>query len=100
MYWLPSSSAVLAKMTPVGWLLKNGSLKLVKFGSVQMAGCAGRLPTFLKIVRACAGLVTQLMNSHAAAWFLLCAGIVRNEPPQLPPLPGMSATFHLPLVAG
>src|SRR5689334_13314278 len=43
--------------------------------------------------------VRNLMTWKDSFWCLLCFGIARNEPPQLPPLPGMVVTFHLPLAA-
>src|SRR5450432_2710280 len=38
------------------------------------------------------------MNAVASAMCLPWAGTVHQEPPQLPPPPGMSATSHLALV--
>ena len=37
-----------------------------------------------------------LENLYASSTFLPCFGMVRNEPPQLPPPPGIAAMSHLP----
>src|SRR5450756_1278001 len=91
---------VLEKITPVGALLKNGSFLSLMAGSAHVAGCDGRLPTTLKISICCAGWISHSTSLYAASMFLPWAGMVQNEPPQLPPGPGMSAMSHLPLVVG
>src|SRR5450756_2056754 len=94
------SRAVVVKILPIGALLKNGSVLSRMALSVYRALWDGRLPTVLKISICCAGWISHSTNLYAASMFLPWAGMVQNEPPQLPPGPGMSATSHLPAVVG
>jgi hypothetical protein len=90
----------LAKIWPTGALLKNGFLKFWTGPLFSTAVWLGRLPVFLKMKAREAGEVRNLTRSAASAWCEDCLGTARNDPPQLPPVPGVAAMSHLPFVAG
>src|SRR5262245_63524226 len=91
-----SLSAELAKILPTGALLKNGFLKFWTGRLLSRAVWLGRLPVCLKMAANELGEVRNFTRSAASSWCDDCFGTARNEPPQLPPVPGVAAMSHLP----
>src|SRR5262245_7949951 len=89
------------KIWPTGALEKKASLKLATSGCDHRALADGKFPLFLNSQVCCSGAVSHRARSTASLAWTLAFGTARYEPPQLPPpVPGMRAMFHLPVVSG
>src|SRR5690348_16202186 len=95
-----SRSAEVVKIFPTGALLKNAFRKPCTLELFSTGTRLGRLPVCVKTYACEEADVRNFTRSAASAGCCDCFGTVRNEPPQLPTLPGTSAMFHLPEVAG
>src|ERR1051326_3601367 len=79
--------------------LKYLSVAEATVGSLAAFEFDGKLPTALNTAASCSAAVSQLIRSYASFWCFDAFGMARYEPPQSPPLPGMLAMFHWPLIA-
>src|SRR2546430_10513718 len=88
--------ALLPKILPVGALLKYALVEPLNCGSSSALTFDGMAPTVLYSDSSPSLPVRYLMSSNACFLCVLCSGMARYEPPQLPPLPGIVAMSHLP----
>src|SRR2546423_2489332 len=89
--------ALVPKIFPVGALLKSALVDPLNRGSSSAFTLDGMAPTALYSASSPSLPVRYFSSSNACFLCVLCCGMARYEPPQLPPLPGIVATSHLPL---
>src|SRR4051794_35017023 len=91
--------ALVPKIFPVGALLKYALVDPLNCGSSSAFTLDGMAPTALYSDSSPSLPVRYFSSSNACFLCVLCCGMARYEPPQLPPLPGIVVTSHLPLPA-
>src|SRR5262245_7572636 len=89
--------ALAPKILPVGALLKYALVESLNCASSSALTLDGMAPTALYSASSPVLPVRYFSSSNACCLCVLCCGMARYEPPQLPPLPGIVAMSHLPL---